>query len=95
MITMTENYITEESNQKHHEFRIPTREEFHRYAMHPLCQSDFETSYCTPNNAERIVRSLKWTEKMMKILNHKMSNKKKENFMKWYMEENNIVTKEN
>lgn len=46
---------------------IPTREEFHRYAIHTLCDKDFKTDY-NPYDlivmAERIGKSIKYSKKL-------------------------------
>lgn len=47
--------------------RIPTREEFHKYAMPKLCESDFCTDYPpkVPGGlTNRIASSMRWTESL-------------------------------
>lgn len=51
-----------------HNTQIPTREEFHRYAMERLYSSDFCTDYPgeTGMTAAKIESSLRWTQKNTK-----------------------------
>ena len=57
-----------------HKPHIPTREEFHRYAMPKLNESDFCTDYPskTPGGVvDRIASSIRWTEKLFTSSMHK------------------------
>lgn len=53
-----------------HNLRIPSREEFHRYATEKLRTSDFCTE--TPNGylLNKIAGSIKWTEKITRKGNY-------------------------
>lgn len=44
-----------------HNLKIPSREEFHRYASNVLSESDFCTYYPTGYTANKIASSLRWT----------------------------------
>ena len=57
-----------------HKPHIPTREEFHRYAMPKLSESDFCTNHpsAIPGSAvDRIASSIHWTEKLFTSSAHK------------------------
>ena len=41
--------------------RIPSREEFHRYASNQLCESDFDTDYPSGFQVERVSSAISWT----------------------------------
>ena len=41
--------------------RIPSREEFHRYASNQLCESDFDTDYPSGFQVERVASAISWT----------------------------------
>lgn len=41
--------------------RIPSREEFHRYASNLLCESDFDTDYPSGFQIERVSSAISWT----------------------------------
>lgn len=41
--------------------RIPSREEFHRYASNLLCESDFDTDYPSGFQVERVASAISWT----------------------------------
>lgn len=44
-----------------HNLKIPSREEFHRYASNVLSESDFCAYYPTGYTANKIASSLRWT----------------------------------
>lgn len=50
--------------------RIPTREEFHRYASNELSLGDFCTNHPSGYQIERVAQSIRWT-----IANDKGRNK--------------------
>lgn len=64
---MTE-HVESYTKTKTHEFRIPTREEFHRYAVEILTEYDFNTTYPSiPGyTVDRIASSIQWTKKIYK-----------------------------
>ena len=57
----------------HHDIRIPSRDDFHKYAMNILSDSDFCTEYPTGHVIDAITSSLRWTK----------SNAKRKNFKGW------------
>lgn len=44
-----------------HNLKIPSREEFHRYASDILSEADFCTDYPTDYTVNKIASSLRWT----------------------------------
>lgn len=44
-----------------HNLKIPSREEFHRYASDILSEADFCTDYPTGYTVNKIASSLRWT----------------------------------
>ena len=56
-----------------HNLKIPSREEFHRYASDILSEADFCTDYPTGYTVSKIASSLRWT----------LSNSKQKNFGGW------------
>ena len=43
--------------------RIPTREEFHRYASNLLSEGDFCTEYSSEYQVDRVAKALDWSKK--------------------------------
>lgn len=76
---MTE-HSTDYTTTKPHELRIPTREEFHRYAIDIIYEGDFCTNHPTPPGyvADKIASSIRWTEKMTQQNKWKLWNRKNE-----------------
>lgn len=74
---MTE-HSTDYTTTKTHEFRIPTREEFHRYAIEIISEGDFYTNHPTPPGyvSDKITSSIRWTEKIAKENKWKPWNRK-------------------
>ena len=46
---------------QHNKLRIPSREEFHRYASNLLTNSDFDTDYSSGFQVERVASAISWT----------------------------------
>lgn len=57
-MTETQSYTIPGS----HNVQIPTKEEFHRYAMNLLHEEDFSTSYPSEHVAQNIASSFRWTK---------------------------------
>lgn len=53
-----------------HNLRIPSREEFHRYATEKLVASDFCTEAPNGYLINKIAGSIKWTEKITRKGNY-------------------------
>lgn len=66
-MTETQSHYTTPGN---HNLRIPSREEFHRYASDTLSEADFCTDYPTDYTVDKISSSLRWT----------INNSKQKNF---------------
>ena len=58
-MTETHTHYTTPGN---HNLRIPSREEFHRYASDTLSEADFCTDYPTEYTVNKIASSLRWTK---------------------------------
>ena len=58
-MTETHTHYTTPGN---HNLRIPSREEFHRYASDTLSEADFCTDYPTEYAINKIASSLRWTK---------------------------------
>lgn len=56
-----------------HNLKIPSREEFHRYASDILSEADFCTDYPTGYTVNKIASSLRWT----------LNNSKQKNLGGW------------
>lgn len=67
---MTKNYYTNTSSN----LKIPSREEFHRFASNELSSGDFCTNYPSGYQIDRVAKAIRWT-----IANDKGRNKRKEN----------------
>lgn len=50
------------TNPSNNNLRIPTREEFHRYASNLLSDGDFCTNYPSGYQVNRVSEAIKWTE---------------------------------
>lgn len=50
------------TNPSNNNLRIPTREEFHRYASNLLSDGDFCTNYSSGYQVNRVSEAIKWTE---------------------------------
>lgn len=76
---MTE-HSTDYTTTKPHELRIPTREEFHRYAIDIIYEGDFCTNHPTSPGyiVDKIASSIRWTEKMTQQNKWKLWNRKNE-----------------
>ena len=58
-MTETQSYYTTPGN---HNLKIPSRQEFHRYATNLLSESDFCTDYPSEHTINKIASSLRWTK---------------------------------
>lgn len=67
---MTKTTYTNKSSN----LKIPTREEFHRYASNELSLGDFCTNYSSGYQIDRVAQAIRWT-----IANDRGRNKRKEN----------------
>lgn len=60
MTNTKRNYVNPLSNDN---LKIPTREEFHRYASNILAEGDFCTEYSSGYQVSRVAQALNWTIK--------------------------------
>lgn len=58
--TTKRHYVNPLSNNN---LRIPSREEFHRYASNKLTDGDFCTDYSSGYQVSRVAQALDWTRK--------------------------------
>jgi hypothetical protein len=54
------------TNPSNNNLRIPTREEFHRYASNLLSDSDFCTNSSSGYQINRVAKAIDWTKKKTK-----------------------------
>ena len=57
-MTETQSHYTTPGN---YNLRIPSRDEFHRYAVDITSELDFSTQYPSGNTVKKIAFSLDWT----------------------------------
>lgn len=67
-MTETQSHYTTPGN---HNMRIPSRENFNRYAVEILSEHDFCTEYPTGHAVDKVASSLRWT-----LNNHKYGNRR-------------------
>lgn len=56
-------------------YRIPTREEFHRFVSNELSESDFCTNYPSGHQVRKIASAINWTYNNEKNNNYNYKNK--------------------
>lgn len=72
-MTETEKYmrIIASSNER---LKVPTKEEFNKYACNELTDADFNTTYPTGYQADKVANAIRWT----------LNNEKKRNMNYYY-----------